>query len=911
MSFIGTLPANTVKLTSHVTAPVQVSSVDTATGSESVSIRIFITMDSANGVDTAAITVLTNDQSVGSEQVAGLSATVSVSDSGQATETAQKTYAELISADQSTGADITVIKLMEESDAATAAEEMSLQILAIDKATAAEEIAYREFTSSDTSSAIDLLSRKEMALISDLSSGSESSVINLNRIEIATGIEIITFERGLGDVGSGIENRLSPIPVKVTDTAQGLNITFKTVKFRIDGAVGSEIASIILLVHDNGAGSEAVPAISRMVSDLTKGSEIRLSPIPLLRSDAAIGHDVSLFSYRELQRPDATTGIDATTQRTMIGIADGAAGIDTSKINKVVADSSIGTSFTITLSKATSDLTKGSEIRLSPIPLLRSDAAIGHDTAWFYWWEGTKSDTAIGKELPTGRQLIETDRGSAAESMLVGLARLDSATGTDRHVERDLTILDSAAGIENRLSPIPVKVTDTAQGLEVIIYRVFARLDLGAGIDLSILEMVIPPISQSPWTTISSSKHQGYTYTTLAQESKASIMTESRGVTAFSAALGNSIKPSISTSTQPSTFAGKKLSNIIKSNYLSMSMGNSFTNQVAVQDINVEKTLNMDQDTYTKTSLLNEVKSTHTELENSDRFNSEALAETIMYSYDSALYNNYIPPILLEESGKLIAMEKADISTIQTFLSTKINDSIFLSSPPVIINRANQFLTNVVVQQILMSVSSSNKNTLSFISKSIFNSINLSMNQEMRELHAMPIVIDERLILSLIESTIQQTFNKIKMQLPMILGQRFANRYTSNSRVLVEIILRGMFSLIKFVTSSFQYLVELQSLENGFRHVNEGDEILQSDHNLFVNALQLFATFAERLTNDRFSNDSDVNIALENLKDAVSKLRIVKSFDVILPDDHNQIVESIEMAREFIKTVRQKIGLYT
>jgi hypothetical protein len=120
-----------------------------------------------------------------------------------------------------------------------------------------------------------------------------------------------------------------------------------------------------------------------------------------------------------------------------------------------------------------------------------------------------------------------------------------------------------------------------------------------------------------------------------------------------------------------------------------------------------------------------------------------------------------------------------------------------------------------------------------------------------------------------------------------------------------------MLLLIKFVTSSFQYLVELQSLENGFRHVNEGDEILQSDHNLFVNALQLFVTFAEQLTNDRFSNDADVGIALENLKNTVSKLRIVKSFDVIVPDDHNQIVESIEMAREFIKTVRQKIGLYT
>jgi len=911
MSFIGALPANTVKLTSYVTAPVQVSSVDTATGRESVTGRAFIIVDSAAAAEAASIVVLAADQGTASEQVAGLAAAVSAADVGQGAETAQKTYAELIGTDQSAGVDVAVSKLMEEYDSAAATESLSLLLLAADRATVAEVIAYREFTSSDSALAADLLSQKEMALAGDLSRGLESSVISLYRAETAAGIEAVTFERMLGDLANGAEVRLSPIPVRALDAAAGLDITFKAVKFRVDGATGSEIAWVTLLARDVGAATEAISAIARTTSDLAKGAEIRLSPIPLLRSDTASGLDAALFSYRELQRLDAATGRDATAQRVITGISDAAAGADTSKVNKVVADSGAGTDFAAAMSKATSDLAKGAEIRLSPIPLLRSDAASGHDAAWFYWWEGIRSDSAVGKELPTGRQLTEVDRAPAAEGAFLGLARLDSATGTDRHVERDLTIQDSAAGAEIRLSPIPVKASDAATGREVIIYREFTRLDSGAGADLPILEMVVPPIPQMPWTTISSSKHQGYTNAELAQESKASVTMGSRGVTAFSAALNNSIKPLISTSIESSTFTGTELTNIIKSNYLLMSMGNSFASQVAVQGIKLDKTLNMNQETYAKVSLLNEVKAQYSELENLDRFNSEALAETIMYSYNSALYNNYIPPILLEETGKLIAMEKADISTIQTFLSTKINDGISLSSPPLTINRANQFLTNVVIQQILMSVSSSNKNIPSFISKSIVSSINLGMNQEMRELQALPIIIDERLILSLIESTIQQTFNKIKMQLPMIIGLKIGNRYTLNSRVFVESILRGMLLLIKFVTSSLQYLVELQSLENGFRHVNEGDEILQSDHNLFVNALQLFVAFAEKLTNDRFSNDPDVGIALENLKNTVSKLRIVKSFDVIVPDDHNQIVESIEMAREFIKTVRQKIGLYT
>jgi len=911
MSFTDTLPANTVKLTSYVTAPVQVSSVDTATGSESVSIRVFIIADSATGVDAAAITVLTNDQSVGSEQVAGLSATVSVSDIGQATETAQKTYAELISADQSTGADIAAIKLMEESDAATAAEEMSLQVLVIDKASAVEEIAYREFTSSDTSSAIDLLSQKEMALISDLSSGSESSVINLNRVETATGIEITTFERVLGDLANGIEVRLSPIPVRALDAAAGLDITFKAVKFRVDGATGSEVAWVTLLARDVGAVTEAVSSIARTAADLASGVEARLSPVPLLRSDVASGLDAALFSYRELQRLDAATGRDATAQRAITGVSDSATGADTSRVNKVVTDSGAGTDFTAAMSKATSDLAKGAEVRLSPIPLLRSDAAAGLEAAWFYWWEGTRSDKAVGKELPTGRQLTEADRAPAAEGAFLGLARLDSATGTDRHVERDLTIQDSAAGAEVRLSPIPVKVFDAAAGREVIIYREFTRLDSGAGADLPLLEMVVPPIPQMPWTAISSSKHQGYTDAELAQEPKASVTMGSRGVTAFSAALGNSIERSFSTAAEPSAFAGTALTSAIKSDSSLESRGNSFASQVAVQDISADRSLNTGQGAYAEESLLNELKTMHSELENSDRFNSETLAERLAHSYGSALYSSHIPPVLLEEAGKLTALAKADISAAQTYLSAAVRDGILASLLASATSGASRFLTSTAVEQILAGMGVSNKDALSFIGRPIANSIILGINQEAEKIQTPPIAVDEKLMAGPLDSTIKQTFSKAEVRPPVIMGLEVKDRYTSSSRVFEENILRGMTLLLKFVTSGLRYLLDLQSLEYGFRYVNAGDPVLQSDHNLFVSALQLFVTFAERLASERFSNDPDVGAALENLKNAVSKLRIVKSFDVIMPDDHNQVVESIEMAREFIRVIRQKIGLYT
>lgn len=270
MSFVSSLPANTVKLTSYAPAPVQVSSVDTATGRESVTGRAFIIVDSAAAAEAASIVVLAADQGTASEQVAGLAAAVSAADVGQGAETAQKTYAELIGTDQSAGVDVAVSKLMEEYDSAAATESLSLLLLAADRATVAEVIAYREFTSSDSALAADLLSQKEMALAGDLSRGLESSVISLYRAETAAGIEAVTFERMLGDLANGAEVRLSPIPVRALDAAAGLDITFKAVKFRVDGATGSEIAWVTLLARDVGAATEAISAIARTTSDLAK-----------------------------------------------------------------------------------------------------------------------------------------------------------------------------------------------------------------------------------------------------------------------------------------------------------------------------------------------------------------------------------------------------------------------------------------------------------------------------------------------------------------------------------------------------------------------------------------------------------------------------------------------------------------
>lgn len=909
MSFTSTFPTNIVKFSYVAVAPVQVGSVDSAVGRETVSARIFVLSDTVAGIEVARIEKVVSDQGAGVEQVVSLSVKTFAKDYGYGGEVAQKTYAEILVIDQSKGIDRVTSKYMERVDTAVGAEVARVYLIALDRASVVEVVVEKVFSAFDKSTAIDRSAQKEMRNIADYSNGFEASLIALRRADVAIAREVIIFARTVSDIGRWAEKRLSPVPVKAFDVATTIDITTRAVKRRFDSATGVEVSRISILVLDRGTATDIVAILSRASKDSSAGVEKRLSPVPLARFDSSSGYERSWFGYREWLRIDYAKGADKVVLRLVDRVADRAIGADISKINKFAGDRGFGVDISISMSRLIRDLATFTEKRLSPIPLLRSDRSYGYDRAWFYWWEGKRSDSAVARERLVGKQMALPDIASTVEKALIGIIDQDKAAGIDRYTCKCMQVPDRAMGYEKRLSPIPVKTYDTAQGIEVIIYRYIEKPDAGIGIEAPILEAYLAPMSQSIASKILSSIHTGYSYWVLAQEAKTFTGPRSRGVTAFAASSTSRLESSFSTSKESSTFASTMMSNTIKTDESASTEKTEVPKEVAIQSISIDMSMSKEEQAYYETSLLNKIGSSHEELEHPDTFTSKIITDALMQSPSRALYRTYIPPMLLEEVGKLSTLILAGVSREQAFKTVEIGDKIILSSPPTIIDRANQFLTRVAEQLIIQGLLISGRGEQSFISKSIEQPIALSREQKSRETQALPAIVDEKLSMGLFRSTLEQVYREVKTTLGVIEAAGTEKRYVFSKYDAVEKLLYGLYTLYRFVTASYLYLVKLQELEKGFRYVKEGDEVLHTDHNIFVDAFQLFLEFAQKLTVDRFRNDVDVNNALEALMSSVSKLRRVRSLDIITPEDHNQIVECIERAREFIKIVRKKVGL--
>ena len=909
MSFTNTFPVNIIKLALAAIPPVQIERADSAVGGESVTTRIFILSDSASGIEITNITRFESDQGAGVEQIVSLSAYLPASDIGYSGELAQKTYAETLVIDQSEGIEEIAGRYIEIADSAGGTELAKIYLISIDGASAAEIVIEKIFASFDQSSATDRLTQKEMGSIADYSNGSEGALISFNMIDIATTSEAIIFERIIADISGGSEKRLSPIPVKSADVATTIDITVRSVRSRSDGATGIEASWISILALDKGIATDIVAILSKATKDSSAGTEKRLSPIPLAGFDTSSGYEHSQFGYREWIRIDNATGTGKVAEKYIDKVIDGSIGADISEINKYVGDRSSGIDISFTMSRLIIDRATGIENRLSPIPLLRSDGVTGYDRAWFYWWEGKSSDSAIAREGLTGKQMILPETASAIEKALIGLAGSDSAAGVDIYTSKGINVLDAAIASENRLSPIPVKVSDIAQAIEDIVYRTFTRPDAGIGNEAPIIEAYLAPMLQPLNSESSISTHEGYVNGSMNEEAKASIGAGSRGLTVFASASDNSLGSSFSTSGRSSAFADMTLANAINPDESISTEKTGVPSEVAVQSINTDNSINIEGGVYAEASDVNRINSNLVEQERAETVNSGIVNETTMQSIGHAIYRTYTPQALLDESGKLRSAENTDVSMEQTFKPIESDGKLFVSSNPISGNRSDQFLSEIAEQMISLGSKITSGDMQNFVSESIDLVINLGKEQEAGEMHGQSITIDDKIALNQLRNVMEQSYIEIKSLLPIIASYTSAERYTFNSQEFTENAIYGLTLFYRFVTASFLYLAKLQELEKSLRYVKEGDEVQHTDHNIFVDAFQLFLEFAEQITIDRFRNDPDVNGALDALKSAISNLQKVKAFDVINPEYHNQVIECLLTGREFVKIIRQKVGL--
>jgi len=215
----------------------------------------------------------------------------------------------------------------------------------------------------------------------------------------------------------------------------------------LDSSIGAEIAKVFLSLLDSGISLDTSLFIDIPASDSSSGSEVRLSPIPILRSDVA-------------------SSIDKITRKDMRYLKDVASHLEQAFISLFLLDQASTIEHTIT-EKLIKDIASGFEVRLSPQIRQVLDLASGLDYSWFYYWEGIVGDIASGTEITKAKNMTAYDLSSGLEKLLFGRLIRDQASTLERIIHSDRTFLDAGLGSEVRLSPIPITRPDYGVGYEI------------------------------------------------------------------------------------------------------------------------------------------------------------------------------------------------------------------------------------------------------------------------------------------------------------------------------------------------------------------------------------------------------------------------------------------------------------
>ena len=96
---------------------------------------------------------------------------------------------------------------------------------------------------------------------------------------------------------------------------------------------------------------------------------------------------------------------------------------------------------------------------------------------------------------------------------------------------------------------------------------------------------------------------------------------------------------------------------------------------------------------------------------------------------------------------------------------------------------------------------------------------------------------------------------------------------------------------------------EMDSCLAKLRYVSEGDDVLAEDHNVPVDCIKVMRSWLSNICNTYGIDPSYV----QELDPYIEKLRYVSSGDLILPEDHNTIVDALRKAREVIEKIETEL----
>lgn len=731
-------------------------------------------------------------------------------------------------------------------------------------------------TSVDTGLAEDIA--KLIIPVSDLATSYETVV--------AFGVTVYTV-----DTSEGFEIRLSPVPVEAYDLSSGYDILIEFARIVEDLGTGFERMWFTVFASEVAEGFDIVTSLLNPISkiDSAIGSEVRLSPVPIITSDSSEGVGTISGWYRPIE--------------------DVGQGVDFGMLGYLVKDVSVGTEKIVGLYREIFDKSTGSEVRLSPVPLREFDTGVGKDIGLLVYREYLSSDVCRGLERIVFKLTSYRDEAVGYDIGYMSVFGLDVARTVESVIFRTFTKFDFAETFEKRLSPIPLHRSDLSEAFDrEMLDKAVDVFDSGVGTEFKEIRIPVPP------------KYQGISI---------SFSISLVEVSSIEQSLYSTIKSKSSLAvTATSKVSNVSPTQLVKSNY---SLYNIFRRGFST--------------TFTPTIILNySVKPTDTEYVNAlvlkpfinlvceryVRANVVAIhlcriripIDIELFRFRSLRFFSYLYQELYCTFGKVLHLECYVVKqTLRNILTLEKLISPIYEIPKQYVNITNSVqtfkpLTIISSEQLYNSVNLSSY--LEYSNHLILRGIKVSELNLSWGFHTAlcnNIIYVPKSTVGVEESiiTCPKDYSYVVFPITVQLTEVFERGFMYGIEkaglavTLREEFYRGLLSVYYRYLESYKHLLKFMAFLPNIRYVKYGDPVLPDDINIFYNAFNLFVRFAETLADECFKDDKDVWDALNYLKERLSTFRKVKLFDFVLAWHRNQVVDLIMRARNFLETVWKKL----
>jgi len=762
----------------------------------------------------------------------------------------------------------------------------------------------------DSASGIEAIIRE--LLREDSASGIDQSLplaIAISLSDSASGIDeafLTLVEFLLTDSSIGIENRLSPVPLSVSDSSLGLDlITRKDMRFISDASSGFEESLLELVAMDVAIVLEALTP-DRSLEDSSIGLENRLSPVPLSVSDSSSGIEQAILFLREVITSDTASGLDLLAVKNMRIPADTAIGAEVTLFERLLKDDAVVSEIVSFLSRLFTDSSSGIENRLSPVPLSASDSSSGLENAFFTLFETVLTDSTVASDTIRSKKMLHADIATTLEQAVISLHRVQLGVAVDSIIHRLLSKTDSSIGLENRLSPVPLSVSDSSSGLETVTDRLLELIEEAVTEERSVIRIFTPPFPQLINSTImSSSFYAGVESRILMDMIGSSIVYTAIAILYRFRVLLQQLSIHNMLDTDPNTSVFRIFYAYINSQHTMTSYPIQSILRIVIQSMYTQtlstlvQTIGYDVTTYLSSSLIYSLRTDPT-VRIRKRYTQRITTD--MHTDTQILY---FTQVLLTTIDKIYTDTLLQVSSTITAVRSIIN-SVYLTLPTTIV-----FSTGVITGSIVESIQyalSTLEYLSSFVEKELLESVARSFITLTWSVHLPAVSLTDVFAYNRHQEVFGISYQSRLLTDVFIHLLGWAVHIGAFYRELTDGFFYGTLLKVRETTTAFKYLKQLQDLiRNNFRYVRTGDPVLPIDHNILVNALQLFITFAQVLTDEIFIDDIAVRNKLNELRSAYEKLRHVKSFDIIVSRDHNRLIDTIIKAREFLRLLYDKV----